>query len=277
VDARGADGERARLPRSAHQHVRSARAVGGPEPFASLRAFFLAPKVSLSASETLDLDQLELVTLTPTAVVCPPFTRSSVPASGGDVRVPIELANPGKTSRRYRVFVSSFLGVDRQTLEMAVHETDDSKAADNVQRSVGADGGFGAVELFASDAAGNPSGASIVAAGGEGIEVAAGQTWRGVVVHHVTPAMLGPSQSVALGARNYTVRRDTLLTSVVFWDPNEPRVSDAGTVVVNGGVDVAHHPPGFGPLPSIAPGWGSADIPSDQVGGYYVSVLTLTP
>ena len=36
-------------------------------------------------------------------------------------------------------------------------------------------------------------------------------------------------------------------------------------------------PPGFPPFADPPRGWHSSDVPPDQVGGYFVSVLRLTP
>jgi hypothetical protein len=244
----------------------------------SLRGFFIEPTVAMAATDTIAIDELRLVTIRPTATVCPDFTRMTAPAGGGDVRVPLVLSNPGPSARRYRAFISSVIGIDRQPLEVAVHDADDANAAAKLQSEVGAAGGLGAVELFASDPSGNPTGPSIVPAGGAGVEVAAGGTWRGVLVHHVRAPMLGPPQNVAIGPVTYAVRRDTLTTSVVFWDPNEPRVGDPGVIPANQVPERANtQPPGFPPSNAVAAGWGSTDIPFDQVGAYHVSIIGLQP
>jgi hypothetical protein len=114
---------------------------------------------------TVRFDELRLVTLCPTASVAPDAHAASVPATGGDVAVPIELGNTGDRERAYRVFVSSTIGVDRQTLESAMHDTDSVAAIDDLQAAVGSDGGVGAAELFAADANNAPTGPSITMAG----------------------------------------------------------------------------------------------------------------
>jgi hypothetical protein len=149
-----------------------------------------------TAPTTLDLDELRLVTLPPTASVCPAYVAQTVSASGGDVALPVTILNPTSQPRSYRVFLSSEIGLDRQTLEIAMHDTDDVAAVDDLQGGVGADGGLGAAELFARDAGGNATGASIVSSA-TSIPVAAGGAFQGLLVHHVQPAMLGAPQSVA--------------------------------------------------------------------------------
>ncbi|HEY3357810.1 MAG TPA: hypothetical protein VGQ83_31450, partial [Polyangia bacterium] len=261
-------------------HFYAARAVAEELTFfGSLRQFqtvFLGDRAS--GPTTAQLDELRLVTVPPTAAVCPAFAARTVAAGGGDVAVPIELLNPTDAPRTYRAFVSSTIGVDRQTLESAMHDVDDVGAIDDLQAAVGSDGSVGAVELFAADAAGAPTGPSLVPAGGAGITVAAGASWRGVLVHHVTPGMLGAPATATTGGRSYTVRRDTLVTSALFWDPAAPRLGDAAVVFTGSNADQSHPaPPGFPPFAAPPAGWRSADVPPDQAGGSFVSILTLTP
>jgi hypothetical protein len=119
---------------------------------------------------------------------------------------------------------------------------------------------------------------SDILTGGRDLTLAAGARFRGVVVHHVRPAMLGAPKSVTLGTYTTTLRRDTLTTSVLFWDPNEPARSDPQAVVVHNDPAIPHSPPpGFPPTPSLPTGWTAADVPTDQAGASFVSVLTLTP
>jgi hypothetical protein len=49
------------------------------------------------------------------------MSRQTASVAGGDVAVPIELRNPTTQARSYRVFISSTIGVDRQTLETAAY------------------------------------------------------------------------------------------------------------------------------------------------------------
>jgi len=149
---------------------------------------------------------------------------------------------------------------------------------DNLQAAVGSDGGLGAARLFADDGTGKPTGSDLLAAGGAGLAIAAGGSLRVVVVHHVTAAMLGPMQTVVNAGHSYAVRRDTLTTSLVVWDPSAARVGDASVVFTGSNADSSHPaPPGFPAYVDPPTGWHSADVPPDQVGGYFVSVLRLTP
>jgi hypothetical protein len=76
----------------------------------------------------------------------------------------------------------------------------------------------------------------------------------------------------------FTVRRDTLMTSAIFWDPDEPRLSDPAVVFIGSNADAGHPaPPGFPAFRDPPSGWHSTDVPPDQVGGSFVSVLRLTP
>jgi hypothetical protein len=260
-------------------HFYAARAVVYDQTFfGSLRQFEMTTYQNLtSGPATVDVDELRLTTLPPTAAVCPPYAAQTVPASGGDVSVPVTLLNPTAQSRTYRVFLSSEIGLDRQTLEVAMHDTDSVVAVDDLQGGVSADGGLGAVELFAADATGKATGTSVVSSG-NGISIAAGGTFRGVLVHHVKPAMLGTSQSVATGGHSYGVRRNTLTTSMIVWDPSAQHAGDNSVVFTGSNADSSHPaPPGFPPYAAPPSGWASTDVPPDQVGGYFVSALTLTP
>jgi hypothetical protein len=262
-------------------HFYAARAVAEDYTFVgTLRQFQPIAVAALAGGPTtVRYDEFRLITLPPTAHVCPHFVGRDVPAGGGDVRVPVEIVNPTAAARTYRVFISSVIGLDRQALEVAMHDADAVSAVDNLQGAVNSDGGPGAVELFAADAGGNPTGPSIVQAGGAGIAVAAGGTFRGVLVHHVRGPMLGPAQSVTNAGRTYMVRRDTLTTSMVVWDPAAPRLSDPAVVFTGSNTDTGHpSPAGFpSPLPLPPAGWGSRDVRADQVGGYFVSVMRLRP
>src|SRR5262249_36874124 len=143
-----------------------------------------------SGPTTVRFDELRLVTLCPTASVSPEAVARTVSAAGGDVAIPIELGNTADHERSYRVFLSSTIGVDRQTLESAMHAAGPVATIDELQGAAGSDGGLGAAELFAADGSGAPPGPSI-AVTGTAIRVAAHATWRGVIVHHVTAGMLG--------------------------------------------------------------------------------------
>ena len=244
----------------------------------AMRQFqFVFAGSTASGPTTVRFDELRAISLCPTAAVAPDSAAQSVSASGGDVVTPIALTNPSDRVRMYRAFVSSTIGVDRQTLENAMHQVDNVQVIDDLQGGVGSDGGLGAAELFADDGTGKPLGQSIVAGGTE-IMVPAHATWRGVVVHHVTPGMLGAATNVSSSGTSFTVTRDTLVTSVVFWDPAEPRLDDPAVVFTGSNADSSHPaPPGFPAYRDPPSGWHSTDIPPDQVGAYFVSVLHLTP
>ncbi|HTA19413.1 MAG TPA: hypothetical protein VK989_08980 [Polyangia bacterium] len=248
--------------------------------FGALRQFqpvLLADTTAMPAP-TFDLDELGLVTLPPTAAVCPRAYVASVPAAAGDVIEPVVITNPTATARTYHAFLSSVIGLDRQTIEVATHDADDVSAVDNLQAAVGSDGSLGAARLFADDGTGKPTGPDLIAAGGAGIAIPAGGSFRAVVVHHVTAAMLGPAQTVMNAGHSYAVRRDTLTTSLIVWDPSAARVGDAAVVFTGSNADSSHPaPPGFPAYVDPPTGWRSADVPPDQVGGYFVSVLRLTP
>jgi hypothetical protein len=260
-------------------HFYAARAVVEDQTFfGSLRQFEIVALGSVTATPTTaDLDELRLITLPPTASVCPPFAARSASAAAGDVVVPIAIANPTAQARGYRLFVSSEIGLDRATLEGAMHDTDSVAAVDDLQGGVGADGGLGAAELFAADAAGHPTGQSLVAAG-QPLAVAAGATFSAVLVHHVKAAMLGAPTQVTSGGHAYNVRRNTLTTSVIVWDPAAPPAKDASVVFTGSNADSDHAaPPGFPAYVAPPAGWASTDVRIDQAGGTFVSVLTLTP
>jgi hypothetical protein len=260
-------------------HFYAARAVVQDQTFfGSLRQFELVTLQSLTTGPTtVDLDELRLITLAPTASACPQHVSQTVSAAGGDVAIPIAILNPTAQMRSYRVFVSSEIGVDRQTLETAMHDTDSVVAVDDLQGGVGADGGLGAADLFAADATGHPTGPSVTASGHE-IAVGPGATVAAVLVHHVQAAMLGAMQSVASGGHTYTVRRNTLTTSVIVWDPRAPHAGDASVSFGGSNADSDHPaPPGFPRYAAPPAGWASTDVPLDQAGAYFVSSLTLTP
>jgi hypothetical protein len=260
-------------------HFYAARAVAMDKTFfGTLRQFqtvFLGNRTL--GPTTLDFDEFRLITIPPTAAVCPAYVEQTVSASAGDLAVPIEVLNPTAAPRTYRVFVSSTIGLDRQTLEIAMHDTDNVVAVDDLQGAVGSDGSLGAVELFAASPAGAPMGPSIVSTGGAGISIAPNSAWRGVLVHHIRPAMLGAVTAAMTGGRTYMVRRDTLLTSAIFWDPSEPRRSSAEVIFMGSNADSSHPaPPGFPAYVDPPTGWHSTDVAPDQAGGYFVSAMHLT-
>ena len=246
--------------------------------FAALRQFQLVYEADRSAGPmTLDVDQLQLTSIPQTAWICPQATSRSVSANNGDFAVPITIVNSTNASRSYRAFLSSVIGVDRQTLETAMHDADDVHAIDTLQAAVNSDGGLGAASLFADDGTGHATGVDLIA-NAKPITIAAGGAYSAVIVHHVTPAMLGPMQTVANAGFNYTIRRDTLTTSLILWDPSEPSRSDPAVIATGSNSDTSHPaPPGF-PQQTLPPtGWRSTDVPPDQAGAHFVSILRLTP
>jgi hypothetical protein len=55
-------------------------------------------------------------------------------------------------------------------------------------------------------------------------------------------------------------------------------VGDPAVVFTGSNADQSHPaPPGFPPYADPPTGWRSTDVPPDQVGGYFVSVLQLQP
>lgn len=72
---------------------------------------------------------------------------------------------------------------------------------------------------------------------------------------------------------------DTLTTSVIVWDPNDQSTKEIDYIEVNPhNSDDGNHPPppGFPKQKRPHEGWRSENIPLNQAGGYFVSVLQLT-
>lgn len=183
--------------------------------------------------------------------------------------MPVILKNPTKKDRKYRVFISSFLGVEREVMNKAVSLTDSLKPARKMQRAGGGDGGIGAAELKSE---------KDKSVKGKEIFVPAGGTWRGKLVHHIKPNMLGKQRMIRYGEFEFYARRDTLTTSVVVLDPEDASVAEMDYVSVKlDNSDDGNHPapPGFPRQYRPPEGWRSEDIPLNQVGGYFVSVLHL--
>ena len=60
-----------------------------------------------------------------------------------------------------------------------------------------------------------------------------------------------------------------------MWDPGAP---DTAVMFTGSNADTSHPaPPGFPPYEDPPAAWHSTDVPPDQAGGYFVSVLRLTP
>ncbi|SMC26301.1 hypothetical protein SAMN02746041_02594 [Desulfacinum hydrothermale DSM 13146] len=254
-----------------YYHWYAASGVSAPYDFwATLRQLqFVALEDGGAERVDWELDCLGLERRAPLVEVHPSFHRSTARAGEG-LSVPIRVTNPTRTDRSYRYFVSSTLGADRETLHRLVWKTDSLVPARLAQRAVKAGGGMGAVRLYD---------ASLQPVGYHEIRVRAGETWRGVLVHRIHPAMLGPVRRISYSERTFSVRRDTLMTTLIFWDPHEPPEGDDACLVNPGSnADQTGHraPPGF-PVqqPMPPPGWRSRDVPLSRPGGVVVTVVDL--
>lgn len=255
-----------------YYHFYAAQAVTDDlEFFPSLRQlqFHIHPKIE--KPELLQIDEIKFERREPTARFAKEFHSASVKKDAGDVVVPVTISNPTGRERRYRVYISSFLGAARETLHKALVESDDLSIMRELQQEVNGDGGLGAAEL--QDEKGMP-----VIVSAREIVIPARGTWKGKLVHHVKPEMLGVKVVAVKEGRLFSAKRDTLTTSVIVWDPDDPANAEMDYVRVNSHNSDDENrslPPGF-PKPKRPPeGWRSEDIPLNQVGGYFVSVLTL--
>ena len=240
--------------------------------FPSLRQlqFHIFPEIKKEGE--IQIDQLKLIHLEPTAVVEKEFFSAKVSKDIGDVEVPVIIKNPTGTDRRYRVFISSFLGVHRNVLYDAHALTDSFAPPRAMQAKVGGDGGIGVVKLI------NEDGDSVIDKGKE-IFVPAKGLWKGKLVHNIRTEMLGPAVTLSHGKHTFIARRDTLTTSVIIWDPYDETAGamDYINVSPSNADDANHNPPlGFPKQKSPPEGWRSENIPINQVGGYFVSVIQLT-
>lgn len=253
-----------------YYHWYAAQGVTGEyDFFGTLRQIQLKYLGPWEGPVTFDLDEIGFERRNPTVVVEPGFVRREARASGGPVAVPVELRNPTDRGRRYRYFISSEIGASREALYQPMWRYDRVYPGRVIQQAVGGDGGLGAAVLV--DGAGRE-------VGFREIRIPAGGTWRGALVHRVRPEMLGPWVEVEIEGERHLARRNTLTTSAVFWDPDEPPAGDMGCVdAAPSNADDGRHPapPGFPPQERPPEGWRSEDIPLDQVGGYFVSELTL--
>jgi len=231
--------------------------------------FHFFPKIK--KEEQLQIDQLKLIYIKPVAVFKEDFFKTKVSANSGDVSVPVIIKNPTSRDRKYRVFISSFIGVHRNVLHGAHTLTNGFGAPRKMQRVNGGDGGLGVVELINSD------GDSIIGTQQE-IEIPAGRTWKGELLHHIKPEMVGRTKVVRGKKYKFIAKRNTLTTSVIIWDPYDESVNAMRYVdVLPSNADDGEHrpPPGF-PLQKRPPeGWRSEDIPINQVGSYFVSVIII--
>jgi len=240
--------------------------------FPSLRQLQFRIFAEIGAPETFQIDELELLYLMPTAVFEEDFFRDKVPADVGEVRVPVTISNPTRQDRKYRVFISSCLGVSREEMHDAFALADNIGIMQEMQKLAYGDGGLGVAELV------DERGVSVIQRQEE-IAVPARSIWKGEMVYHIRPEMLGDMVEMEDLGMKFSFRRDTLTTSVIVWDPYDK--TSRGTKYVKratSNADALEHvpPPGFPPQERPPEGWRTSDIPLSQVGGYFVSVITLT-
>jgi len=118
--------------------------------FTSLRQLqFRVPK--LKENQNLQIDQIKLIYKEPTAVFEKDFFEGNVSKDAGDFTIPVTIKNPTGKDRKYRIFISSFLGVEREVLNKIFALTDSLSPMRKIQHAVRADGGVGAVDLVAAD------------------------------------------------------------------------------------------------------------------------------
>ncbi len=237
--------------------------------FPSLRQIQFRIFPRLERKEDFRIDQIKLIYREPTAIFEKDFFEGKISKDVGDFSLPVTLKNPTNKDKKYRVFISSFLGVEREVMNKAVSLTDRLRPARIMQRAVGGDGGIGAVELKSEN------GKSVME---KEISIPAGGIWKGKLVHHIKPSMLGRQVSVKHGDLKFHVRRDTFTTSVIVWNPEDAGTQEMDYITVRpDNSDDGNHlaPPGFPKQHRPPEGWRSEDIPLSQVGAYFVSVLHL--
>ncbi|MBI4698882.1 MAG: hypothetical protein HY758_08270, partial [Nitrospirae bacterium] len=240
------------------------------EFFPSLRQIQFHINSDIKAEEEIRVDQIKLIYIEPTAIFEKQFYTDRISKDAGDVVVPVVIGNPTDRTRKYRVFISSFLGVNREDLYAAHTLTDSFEPPRMMQADSGGDGGMGAVELT------DEKGAEVI---GKEIMISAKGIWKGKLVHHIKAEMLGRNRITYSQGHEFGSRRDTLTTSVVVWDPFDETVGamDYIEVLPSNADDANHHsPPGFPEQKRPPLGWRSEDIPINQAGGYFVSVIQLT-
>ncbi|RNC65095.1 MAG: hypothetical protein ED859_17830 [Desulfuromonadales bacterium] len=239
--------------------------------FSSMRQLQFRVKAKLEKPAEVQIDEIRMETAKPTAVFNKGFHAAKVAAKGGDYVVPLTIRNPSSHDRRYRVIVSSFLGAERELLNKIAAMADDLTPMREIQAKVGGDGGIGVVELIGDDG-------KRVSSDYKEIVVPAGGVWKGKMVHHIKPEMLGSETIYRYRDYEFPVKRDTLTTSVILWDPADPANKEIDFIAVNSSnADDGNHsgPPGFPEQVRPPEGWRSENVPCNQVGGYFVSVLTL--
>jgi hypothetical protein len=255
-----------------YYHFYGANAVTDDlEFFSSMRQLQFQVTAKIEKPTEVQIDEIRMETIQPTAVFDKGFHSAKVSAAGGDYALPVTIRNPTDRERRYRVMASSFLGAERELLNKIAAMFDDLSPMRNIQTEVGGDGGIGVTELIGNDGA---------RASNEykEITIPAGGTWQGRVVHHIKPEMLGGEKIYRFRDYEFPVKRDTLTTSVIVWDPNDPINNKMDFIAASpDNSDDGNHavPPGFPKQVRPPEGWRSENIPFNQVGGYLVSVLTI--
>jgi len=220
------------------------------------------------------IDQIKLVRLEPTAVFLPDFYKATVSIKTGQIRVPVIIKNPTDKDRKYRVFISSEIGVDNKDIHESLLWEHDICASGEIRLKTKTGDGTGVVELI--DKNNNP----VIASQAE-ISIPAGKSWEGTFLHHIKPEMLGKPVFLKFGYLMYKFRRDTLTTSVIVWDPNDPMANQMQDITLNRPGFFREEkkydlPPGFPEQKELPEGWRAQDIPLNQLGGYFVSILKLT-
>ncbi len=240
--------------------------------FTSLRQIQFKCFSKLEKEESFQIDQIKLIYKAPTVKFEKDFFRGEVSANKAEkYSIPVIIKNPTNIDRRYRVFVSSFLGVRREVLNMAFSLTDSLVPMREMQHLVSGDGGVGAVELTTEDS-------KPIIKDGQEIFIKAGGNWKGNLVHYVKPQMLGKVRAVSYDDFIFYPRRDTLTTSVIVWDPEDPGIKEMDYIEVepdNSDNGIHPSPPGFPRQYRPNEGWRSEQIPLNQVGGYFVSIVHL--
>ncbi|MBI4687018.1 MAG: hypothetical protein HY756_04455 [Nitrospirae bacterium] len=254
-----------------YYHFYGARAVTDDlQFFSSLRQLQFRVLPQIEKAEDFQIDQIKLIYQEPTAIFERDFFEEKLSKDIGDFLVPVTIRNPTHKDRRYRVFISSVLGVEREIMNKAVSLTDNIKAGSAIQNAVRGDGGVGVVELKSK---GNKS---VI---GDEIHIPAGGIWKGELIHHIRPEMLGKNITVKFDGLEFYARRDTLTTSVIVWDPEDASTKEMDYIEsAPSNADDGNHqgPFGFPKQNKLPLGWRSENIPLNQVGGYFVSVIHLT-
>ena len=240
--------------------------------FTSLRQIQFKILPAMEREEDFHIDQVELKYQEPTAIFEKGFFRGEVSTKKvGNYSIPVVIKNPTNKDRSYRVFISSFLGIRREVLNRAFSLVDSLAPMREMQYMVNGNGGVGAVELTTEY--GKP-----IIKDEQEVFIKAGGNWNGTLVHYIKPQMLGEVEKVSYNDFMFYPRRDTLTTSVLVWDPQDygTKEMDYTDVEPDNSDDGIHSSPSGFPKQYRPPeGWRSEDIPLNQVGGYFVSVIHL--